>query len=1167
MSQADREVWLNFLDEVDEYLNTIESGLIGLAERGINPQQMDAALRAVHTIKGIGSMIECPSMSHLAHKFEDSLKIIRARRDAIQVDAALEMLLLQGLDHMRQVSSLHRQALPITEDWLMEQAQPTFEKLRDCLGDVQPSDELALLAEDSDDDTAVIMFGTEVEELLERLTSVLATPGLPCLQSELEMMVEELQDLGRMLQIDAFTALCHSIQQQLVMASPSQVEPIARQALALWERSQALVMVGKLDKLPTMMELTDDDLVPEPHPAYDALDEQTDDEQTDDEQTDDEQADIIIEPLQSDGLTNGPPTDTEVPDFTPLLSPEDSDTEIAEFEAFLTAANSDLDNAAIEALVFDTSIDHGVDTVIDLTLTNGLEETETAETTPAGANEPLEIPFSVTEDAIADDANPIGDVDLTGIEAAIEDLDPEDFDPTNFQVDDAFSPDLSDPALLDSETGLEDISASSEAEFDDISFEPQAEYASFFQTEADPEEIVEIHVEPVEPAPKAQELPENTVRVPIKLLNQINDLFGELIIQRNTMNSRLDQMDDLIKLLTKRMGSLEGNNAQLQTFCNQLSVDASVPGANHGPYKTTPNEQLLQTHQTGLESALLGPFAEPAFDSLELDRYSDLHLLSQDQRETLVQLREVTSDVKLNMREIKQASSNLNRTAKALQTNVTRARMRPLSDIVERFPRTVRELSLQYGKTVNLKISGGSTLIDRFVAVQLRDPLMHLLRNAFDHGIEDAEIRQAQGKPSQGTIEIQASHRGNQTLISISDDGSGIDLNKIRDRAYQMGLTKELLDTMSQSELLGMIFEPGFSTAAQVTNLSGRGIGMDVVRNNLELIRSEIKVDTQAGLGTTFTIGVPFTLSIVRVLLVEIGGMRLAFPTDGVEEMIRFNTVQVFDSPDQQVINWEGLTVPLIHLEKWLTFRGPLRSPTPDASPIISEPSIIIVSQGERLSGLHIDRFWGEREVVIRQVENVISLPPGFTGCTILEDGHVVPLADASKLLEWIEQDSQDEDHQPRRWQQLLQSSVAPEPPQQLALPQAQQNNILVVDDSINMRQLLRTTLEQAGYGVEQGKDGQDAVDQLLGGLSVDAIVCDIEMPRLDGYGVLAEIKADAQLKNLPIIMLTSRGSEKHRQLAMRLGATAYITKPYQDHELLLMIEQVLQQQPVSTVQ
>ncbi|NEQ55524.1 MAG: response regulator, partial [Leptolyngbya sp. SIO3F4] len=335
-------------------------------------------------------------------------------------------------------------------------------------------------------------------------------------------------------------------------------------------------------------------------------------------------------------------------------------------------------------------------------------------------------------------------------------------------------------------------------------------------------------------------------------------------------------------------------------------------------------------------------------------------------------------------------------------------------------------------------------------------------------------------------------------------------------------------------------------------------------------IRSEIKVDTQPGLGTTFTISVPFTLSIMRVLLVESGGMRLAFPTDGIEEMIRLNAVQVFDSPEQKVINWEGLTVPLIHLDQWLEFHCPQRPSATENTPIINEPSVLIISRGDRLSGIYIDRFWGEREVVIRQVENVISLPQGFNGCTILEDGHVVPLADAAKLLDWIDTDDTDDaitgPQNANRWQHLLQSSSDYEAPRQLALPQAQQTNILVVDDSINMRQLLRTTLEQAGYSVEQGKDGQDAVDQLSSGLSVDAIVCDIEMPRLDGYGVLAEIKADSRLKDLPIIMLTSRGSEKHRQLAMRLGADAYITKPYQDHELLQMIERVLQQQPLSTV-
>ena len=1170
---ADREVWLNFLDEVDEYLNTIESVLIGLAETGVDPQQMDAALRSAHTIKGIGSMIECPSMSQLAHRFEDSLKIVKVRRNSIQVDASLEMLLLKGLDSMRQISALHRQASPITESWLKIHAHPLFEQLHDCLGEVQPSDELALLAEESDDNTAVVMFGTEVEELLERLTSVLEIPDSPCLREELEMMAEELHDLGKMLQLEAFSSLCQSIQQHLTTAAPEQIEPIARQSLNIWQRSQALVMVGKLDKLPTQLDLED---VPNVGVS--------------EAEAEDMAVSELFNADSSVPFFAVEDADIEISDFETLDLVETTETNISELETLELENHGDtianLNNTG-DLEILDEEMPVDGDTIANLNNAGDLEIPD--EETPVDfTNVEISNPVSPVDDTdqvfsgmagleeavpadapMADDtaANSLDDIDLDGIEAAIE-----NFDPSEFQFEDSFS----------MESDSSSVASTEEDEIvDDVSFEPdsQVEFSSFFQPQAaaEPEEFEEILVEPVEPsATNAQELQENTVRVPIKLLTQLNDLFGELIIQRNTMNSRLDQMEDLMNLFSQRMGSLEITNTELQTFCNQLSVATSLPVFRSGNGATPTHEAdrvnggISLRGGSAIAPALTSQIATPeqGFDSLELDRYSDLHLLSQDQRETLVQLREVTSDVKLNMREIKQASSNLNRTAKSLQINVTRARMRPLSDIVERFPRTVRDLSLQYGKTVELKISGGGTLIDRFVAVHLRDPLMHLLRNAFDHGIEDTETRQAHGKPPQGTIEIRAAHRGNQTLISISDDGAGINLTKIRARAYQMGLTDEILDGMSQSDLLGMIFEPGFSTAAQVTNLSGRGIGMDVVRTNLEQIRSEVKVDTQPGLGTTFTISVPFTLSIVRVLLVESGGMQLAFPTDGIEEMIRLNAVQVFDSPDQKVINWEGLTVPLIHLDQWLEFRCPQRNSVTEATPIISEPSILIISRGDRLSGIYIDKFWGEREVVIRQVENIISLPAGFNGCTILEDGHVVPLADAAKLLEWIDNDeAEDETSRPPRWRHLLQSGVEEEPPrQQLALPQAQQTSVLVVDDSINMRQLLRTTLEQAGYGVEQGKDGQDAVDQLFGGLSVDAIVCDIEMPRLDGYGVLAEIKADAKLKNLPIIMLTSRGSEKHRQLAMRLGATAYITKPYQDHELLQMIEQVLQQQPLSAV-
>ena len=1110
--EADRDVWLNFLDEVDEYLSTIESVIVGLADTGADSQQMDAALRAIHTIKGIGSMIECPPLSHLAHRLEDALKIVKVRRGSIQVDASLEMLLLQGVDSLRQVSSRHRNAFAIDDAWLAKQADPIFECLHDRLGELQHSDELALLSEESNTDMAVVMFDSEVAELLKRLESVLATPQLPCLREELELMAEELIDLGQMLQLEAFTSLSLSIQQRLASATPDQVESIARQALVLWQRSQALVIVGKLDKLPTQFEQI--------HALVDAP-----------------QA-AVEHSIQAT------PTD-------PLELAASSDWPSRALESFALEE----DASAPVSMAATGTVSSQQDRLSDPTTANSLSHTSSTSdpdglVTPAAAA----LVDSVFADGdaapkatsdLSETFNPISldDVDLAGLQTVIENVDLAEL--ADLQVDVPFAAPESEPISLDIfKDAAEQIPTESQM---GVFVSP------YFQAKSD--ELLDVVAEAVDPAPsvQTQDSPENTVRVPCKLLTQLNDLFGELMIQRNTLNLRLEHMQEVVTLWTRRMDGLVRTNARLQAFCNQLEIEAAAPDfhASHAL------KQPLLSHSRSL---VQWSDSQQIFDSLELDRYSNLSLLSQEQREYLVQLQEVASDAKHDVREITQASNELNRTVKALQLNVTQARMRPLSDIVGRFSRTVRELSLRYGKAVDLKIYGGATLIDRFVAEQLRDPLLHLLRNAFDHGIEDPETRKALGKPPQGTIEILATQQGNQTLISISDDGAGINLDKIRDRAYRMGLNKEWLNSVSKTDLLSIIFEPGFSTADEVTDLSGRGIGMDVVRTNLEQIRGEVEVDTQPGLGTRFTISVPFTLSIMRVLLIENNGIYLAFPTVEVEEMIRLKTLQTRVSLEQAVINLDGLIVPLVRLDRWLEFHCQLRPMPTEKTPIIEEPSVLLVRRRNGLSGIYFDRFWGEREVVIRQVENLIDLPTGFNGCAILEDGRVVPLASANKLLDWID-NTTSTSTPPPRLQPLAPHRSSSEDYKLLpsTLPQPQQPSILVVDDSVNMRQLLTRALEKAGYCVEQAKDGQDALEQLLNGLSPQAIVCDIEMPRLDGYGLLAEVRIDSQWKDLPVVMLTSRSGEKHRQLAMNLGATAYVTKPYQEYELLQTIEQMLQ--------
>ncbi|MBW4540759.1 MAG: hybrid sensor histidine kinase/response regulator [Myxacorys chilensis ATA2-1-KO14] len=627
-----------------------------------------------------------------------------------------------------------------------------------------------------------------------------------------------------------------------------------------------------------------------------------------------------------------------------------------------------------------------------------------------------------------------------------------------------------------------------------------------------------------------------TVRVPARQLNLLNDLFGELTIDRNGIDLYLKRLRTLAQSLRDRIQTLDAVNAKLRTAYDKISISGLG--------------QHLTVDETSSSLVVRNAYSRSGFDLLELDQYTDLNLQSQQVMETIVQLQEVAEDIELSLDESEQAYRGLTKTAKQMQTGLTQLRMRPLSDVVDRFPRAVREWSLQYGKQVKLNIIGGGTLVDRNILETLNDPLMHLLRNAFDHGIETPDVRQSQGKSPEGVIEIRASQQANRTVITIRDDGEGIPIDRIRDRAEQMGLDPVLLKTAGESDLLSLIFEPGFSTREQVSSMSGRGVGMDVVRSNLKQIRGEITVNTEAGQGTTFTLSVPFTLSTVRVLLVESGGMLLAFPSDVVTEMFLLKPEDLINTGSNEVINWQGKVVQVVRLQKWLHFNCPRSPHGYETPPSISAASVMLIHQGDQLYGIPIDRCWGEQEATNRRIEGTLALPSGFSGCTILGNGRVVPLVNAAELLRWITscERSEDDPLVPYR------STGA----HRLSLPPSSIPTVLVVDDSINVRRFLALTLERAGYRVEQAKDGQDALERLEEGLAVQAVVCDIEMPRLDGFGFLAKAKVNPSFTQVPIVMLTSRTGDKHRKLAESLGATAYFSKPYNEQELLQTLEKTV---------
>ncbi len=1115
MSQdKEREIQLQFLEEAQEYLDTIETVLLELSHSGhIDGQQMDAVLRAAHSVKGGAGMMGYHTLSQLAHRMEDSFKVLKAQKNSINVDDALLNLLLSAVDRLCQVLRLNRQGSDVDEQWLATVGNPVFEKLHERLGDPVADDAATMLGAEDGTNVAALLFETEVEGCLARLESVLADSLSPCLGEELEIMAQELGGLGEMLQLDAFTQLCESIVGHL-QAAPERVREIAVHSLALLRRSQALVLVGQNGSLPRSLDIQG-----------------------------------MNEPEKATLLTN-------------VTEEEDEENSLGIWEQ---GAFDELEISVDEESLISRSED-----VLFPTLTEVVEE--------------------------ADDWS---------IVAAEVDVHPASFT-TEPMLDESEHRDTLDE--FDKESII--LSPSQSSRSQGVQTDSRTGHNNTFSV---PSEVRSAHN-----VANAKETQENSVRVPIRQLDILNDLFGELTIERNGLSLHLTRLRSLVESLKRRVSLLEQSNVRLRTAYDTVATQAAI--TETGDRRVTTNIDPVHLGQKRKKEPTtntsnnyyplpitLYPSLNPSsshslFDALELDRYSDLHLLSMEVMETIVQIQEATSDITLTLEDTDQTTRELNQTAKQLQTNLTRVRMRPLSDLVGRYDRALRDLCSQYNKQVELKVYGKGTLIDRSILEALSDPLMHLVRNAFDHGIESPASRQAQGKSATGTIEIKAAHRGNQTLITVSDDGNGINLEKIRRRAEAMGLDSGLLAAASDDELLSLIFEPGFSTAEQVTTLSGRGVGMDVVRNNLKRIRGDIRVDTQPGKGTTFTLTVPFTLSVARVLLVESNGMLLAFPTDVIEEMLLLRPEDVLTTPGSEVLKWGEEIVPLTRLRTWLQFNYPRRVTTLDGVPTISEPTVLMISQGDQLQALQVDRCWGEREVAIRQVEGTLPMPPGFAGCTILGDGKVVPLVDALALLRWIATrpiSSSENSYRsslnggatvrgatPHRNKyeeyglndnsianlgtsvkknqgENYLTSVSPAESSPAFSPASfdnvrQKDTILVVDDSINVRRFLALALEKAGYLVEQAKDGQDAVEKLLGGCRVSAVICDIEMPRLDGYGFLARVKSDPSLSQLPIAMLTSRSGEKHRQLAMTLGAVAYFSKPYNERELLTTMRTVI---------
>ncbi|MDY6815936.1 MAG: Hpt domain-containing protein [Pseudomonadota bacterium] len=618
--------------------------------------------------------------------------------------------------------------------------------------------------------------------------------------------------------------------------------------------------------------------------------------------------------------------------------------------------------------------------------------------------------------------------------------------------------------------------------------------------------------QPRKKAPEVQRVQE-TIRVSAPLLDELVNLAGETSITRGRLEQ---QTSDFGHTLDEMAATIERLREQLRRM--EIETEAQI---------------LFRAEQEH------GPDYGEDFDPLEMDRYSAIQQLSRALTESssdLADLRETMAD---RVRDTETLLVQQSRINTELQEGLMKTRMIPFASMVPRLRRIVRQISGELGKKVAFDVRNAEGEMDRNILERMVAPLEHMLRNALDHGIEAPEDRKNAGKPEIGEVTLSLTREGGDVVLRMIDDGKGIPSHVIRDKAIRQGLLRAD-ENLSEREVLQFILQPGFSTAEQVTQISGRGVGMDVVASEIKQLGGSLDIDSTVGRGTTFTVRLPFTVSVNRALMVTTGEDFYAIPLNTIEGIVRVSTYELeeYYKPDAPMYEYAGQEYRLQYLGSLLNS---------DHQPKLQGQAlplpVILVRGAEQPMALQVDSLVGSREIVVKSLGPQFSSVRGVSGATILGDGNVVVILDLPAMLRSdILSDRQ-------RLANLEKAREA-------ARDEEQITTVMVVDDSVTVRKVTSRLLERNGMEVLTAKDGLDAVAQLQDH-KPDIILLDIEMPRMDGFEVASFIRHDDNLRETPICMITSRTGEKHRERALAIGVNEYLGKPFQETELLETIKRL----------
>ncbi|MDJ0590278.1 MAG: hybrid sensor histidine kinase/response regulator [Pleurocapsa sp. MO_226.B13] len=1215
-----------FIEEAQELLQVLETGLLEIREDH-STSKVHELMRAAHSIKGGAASVELSAIELLAHRLEDFFKALYS--DSVEFDAELEGLLLQGYDCLAHPLSEQIETGTFDAETALLTAEPVFAALETRLEEaLKNADNYIPSSNDLGVDIVSSIFEVDVVQAIEHLQTVAANPTAYNPAEELEGTLEMFAGFAELFNLPGFSDIVQTAQTALAQ-NPHSILEIIKASIASFTKATEQVLAGDRQQggevSPALRELAQS-------LANEAFSSNAE-EIFAFEASADEEANLwsdtpALDPLTEDVFGNIPDAapveeeevEAETSDssdnlddvFGSIPDLETPETEAAETVVAQSDSNDEpnlaLDDVfgnisdappvgEVEAETSDSSdnLDDVFGSIPDLET----PEVEAAEPVVAQSDSNDE-PNLALDDVFGNipDAAPVAEVEasdsnenLDEVLGSIPDLEtPEVAETVVAQSDSNDEPNL---ALDDVFGTIPDAAPVAEVETDDTrsltdktTNQPDAKSENIADAVRSIEKIFDrlpdletapaslstqkTSKKPSQPAQPAKTKSSKSqpttaklsVKVDLDRLERMNNLVGELTINRNSLALQNEQLQGSVSELGQKFFRFREIAQKLREISDNMLLERSQSLSN----------SLTPASHRGQSTSNLDESTE--FDVLEMDSYSGLYASIQSVLEEIVQLEESVDDITIFAKQSDRTIDSQRQMLSQMRDELMWVRMLPLDKILQRFPRTLRDLSHKYQKPVELKLTNTEVLVDKAVLEKLSDPLLHLLRNGFDHGIEAPDVRTSKGKPATGKIEIHAYYQGNQTVIEVKDDGKGLDVEKIAQKAIEKGLISDREAAKATKErLYDLIFEPGFSTKNQVSEISGRGVGMNIVRSQIETLKGKITVTSSPGEGSIFTLRLPLTLTIAKLLVCSLGSTSFAIPSDSIEEIVIPTKAQIKTSERQKFLLFQDKLIPIYALKEVLQYNCPV--PDTDSSSrafkTIPQPDdwyapLLILRRGQKLFALEVVSLISEQELVIKPYGKAIAAPQYSYGCTILGNGSLIPAFDGAALISTILGEEVISPLSPVDFaseiaelatKETAEGDTEEEPTSQQPINTTK--TIMVVDDSTALRRTMALTLEKQGYRVIQKKDGRDALEGFRQNPELDLIICDVEMPTMNGFEFLGMRRRDSKLSQIPTFMLTSRSGVKHRNLATQLGADGYFTKPYIEPEFVAEVKKILE--------